>query len=309
MVASKKTTPPPLEKRPSMVRFEERLSEEGSAANTSSHPAVSSIAQSEAPQSARSLLSQQSLSSAVSSGTYAGQSQLPRLPIPTLDETLSKLPKVLEALQTEQQQAQTLQTIQEFLQGDGPQLQQALIDYQEEKIASGEIGSYVEEFWNDSYLSPDASVVLNLNPFFVLEDGPDPKIAKDQLRRAASLCFASTKLASLLKTETLSPDIFKGKPLCMDQFKVLYGASRQPSVDSSDDVHVYNDSTHGTLFCRNCYWTSRPCSSLVCSMNLIFCWWSMLHFLTLRFRSSFSCQWLCWCVSIVQVSLARKLSR
>lgn len=29
--------------------------------------------------------------------------------------------------------------------------------------------SYVEEFWNESYLQPDASVVLNLNPYFVLE--------------------------------------------------------------------------------------------------------------------------------------------
>lgn len=78
---------------------------------------------------------------------------------------------------------------------------------------------------------------------------PDPKTATDQLRRAASLCFASVKLASMLKHETLKPDIIKGKPLCMDQFKVLFGSSRQPGShdcdDSFDDVHVYGDSSHG----------------------------------------------------------------
>jgi Choline/Carnitine o-acyltransferase len=92
-------------------------------------------------------------------------------------------------------------------------------------------------------------VVLNLNPYFVLEEGPDPKIAKDQLHRAASLCFASVKMASSLRNQTLKPDIFKGKPLCMDQFKALFGSSRQPTLNDSDDVHVYNDSTHGKFLC------------------------------------------------------------
>ena len=211
------------------------------------------------PRSAKHLLcrnysSGSNLSEAGKSVTYAAQGRLPRLPIPSLEQTMAKLPKVLQALQqNDKQRAETARVIQEFVKGPGPILQQALVDYEKEKVESGEIGSYVEEFWNDSYLSPDASVVLNLNPFFVLEDGPDPKIAKDQLKRAASLCFASIKLASVLKTENLPPDTFKGRPLCMDQFKVLFGSSRQPSMDSSDDVHVYNDSSHGKWPCLLCY--------------------------------------------------------
>jgi carnitine O-acetyltransferase len=195
------------------------------------------------PQSARTLLSLASGQSV----TYAGQGQLPRLPIPTLVETMEKLPRVLQALQDEQQQVEMTRAIDEFMGGPGPVLQHALEEYEAANVASGAIGSYVEEFWNESYLSPDASVVLNLNPFFVLEEGPDPVIAKDQLRRAASLCLASIKLASLLKNETLEPDVFRGKPLCMDQFKVLFGASRQPNSEGSDDVHVYSDSRHGRV--------------------------------------------------------------
>lgn len=100
--------------------------------------------------------------------------------------------------------------------------------------------------------------MLNLNPFFVLEDAPDPKMANDQVRRAASLAYASVKFASVLKQETLPPDMFRGSYLCMDQFRALFGSSRHPGshdhVSSSDEVHVYSDSCHGTsavlLVCR-----------------------------------------------------------
>jgi hypothetical protein len=199
------------------------------------------------PQSARSLYSLQSSGSSVGSVTYGSQGLLPRLPVPTLEATLEKFPKVLEALQDEQEREETKRAVEEFLTGPGPALQQALIDYEADAVATGTVGSYVEDFWNECYLAPDSSVVLNLNPFFVLEQGPDPKTAKDQLHRAASLCFASLKIASSLKAETMPPDTFKGRPLCMDQYKVLFGASRQPVMHKSDDVHVYADSSHGKL--------------------------------------------------------------
>jgi carnitine O-acetyltransferase len=181
--------------------------------------------------------------------TYKNQEQLPRLPIPTLNETLSKLPSRLQALIDEKELKETKIAIDAFLQNEGPLLQEKLIEYGENGFNNKEIGSYVEEFWNESYLQPDISTVLNLNPFFILEDSPDPKIGKDQLRRAASLCFASIKFASSLRNETLEPDYIKGTPLCMDQFKVLFGSSRQPVMrldTNQDDVHVYDDSTHGT---------------------------------------------------------------
>jgi hypothetical protein len=128
----------------------------------------------------------------------------------------------------------------------------------------------VEEFWNESYLKPDASVVLNLNPYFVLEEGPDPKIAKDQLHRAASLCFASVRMASSLRNQTLKPDIFKGKPLCMDQFKALFGSSRQPTLNDSDDVHVYNDSSHGAFLCTENYFYLQSIVALIVPSLFLF---------------------------------------
>lgn len=176
--------------------------------------------------------------------TFGAQRKLPRLPIPSLDETLNKFLQHLEALQDEEERQAAKEIVSEFMKGDGQKLQNILLEYDREGAESGELGSYVEEFWNESYLAPDSSVVLNLNPFFVLEDGPDPKIAKDPIRRAASLCFASVKMASMLKSENVKPDTFRGKPLCMDQFKALFSTARVPMRHSKDSINVYENSNH-----------------------------------------------------------------
>jgi hypothetical protein len=105
--------------------------------------------------------------------TYAGQSSLPRLPIPTLEETLERFPAVVKALlsssQGNNEMEKCIEEIQQFLKTDGPLLQKLLEEYDRKGKENGKVGSFVEEFWSDAYLAPDSSVVMNLNPFFVLE--------------------------------------------------------------------------------------------------------------------------------------------
>lgn len=183
--------------------------------------------------------------------TFGAQRDLPRLPIPSLDETLTKFAHALKALQTPEEQEETRLVAEEFRNTDGPILQELLVQYDEQGRQNQTLGSYVESFWDESYLAPDQSLVMNLNPFFVLEEGPDPKTAREPTKRAAALCLASVKLASLLKHETLSPDLFKNQTLCMDQFKVLFGATRVANKDGKDTIEVYPESTHVAVLCRN----------------------------------------------------------
>jgi Choline/Carnitine o-acyltransferase len=90
------------------------------------------------PQSARDLIH---LTSNLGSGvTYAGQDSLPRLPIPDLHETMEKFQYRLEALQDETQRELTKRVVQEFLDGEGPKLQEALREYEAEGIADERIG-------------------------------------------------------------------------------------------------------------------------------------------------------------------------
>lgn len=179
--------------------------------------------------------------------TYAGQSSLPRLPIPTLEETLDRFPAMVAALLTKKEMIQCHEEVQKFRTTDGPKLQKLLMDYEQ----SGKVGSFVEEFWTDAYLAPDSSVVMNLNPFFVLEDGPDTKKSNCQSRRAASLCFSAIKFASSLKNEAIVPDSFRGKPLCMDQFRALFGACRIPELIEKDKVVVNTESCHVVVLENN----------------------------------------------------------
>jgi len=79
---------------------------------------------------------------------------------------------VVSAIVNEKDRIECQEEITKFLKTDGPVLQQLLIEYEQKGREEGNVGSFVEEFWTDAYLTPDSSVVMNLNPFFVLEVCP-----------------------------------------------------------------------------------------------------------------------------------------
>ncbi|KAK6201683.1 mitochondrial carnitine acetyltransferase [Scheffersomyces amazonensis] len=161
--------------------------------------------------------------------TYALQDKLEKLPIPDLNETLANYLKVLQPLQTAKEHQRTIDAVESFLKnGTGHYLDEELRNFGKTR------NSYIEQFWYDSYLNYDSPVVLNLNPFFLLEDDPfhnDTNNHSDpQIKRATTLTLSSLKFIQALKNESLTPDVMKnGKPLCMYQYSKLFGASRIPT--------------------------------------------------------------------------------
>ena len=106
-----------------------------------------------------------------SSSTYAGQSSLPRLPIPKLEDTLDRFPAAVSALLSSssnggdttdnndsKEMKECLEEIEKFRTTDGPVLQKLLVEYDQRGEEEDNVGSYVEEFWTDAYLAPDSSV-------------------------------------------------------------------------------------------------------------------------------------------------------
>ncbi|ORE07198.1 acyltransferase ChoActase/COT/CPT [Rhizopus microsporus var. microsporus] len=154
--------------------------------------------------------------------TFKYQDELPRLPIPDLESTLQKYLTVLKPLQTSSEHEQTKAAVKDFLENEGPELQKKLQTYATNKH------SYIEEFWYDSYLHYTDSVVLNLNPFFLLEDDPTP-LRNDQIVRASSLIYSTIIFIEALRNKTLEPDVFRGTPLCMSQFSRLFATARVPT--------------------------------------------------------------------------------
>ncbi|PMD56459.1 uncharacterized protein K444DRAFT_645161 [Hyaloscypha bicolor E] len=179
--------------------------------------------------------------------TFAAQDKLPKLPIPDLESSTSKYLAALKPLQTPREHAETQQAVDEFLKAEGPELQERL-----KKYATGKT-SYIEQFWYDSYLNFDNPVVLNLNPFFLLEDDPTPA-RNNQVTRAASLVVSALSFVRAVRKEELPPDTIRGTPLCMYQYSRLFGTARVPT-ENGCHIGQDPDARHIVVLCHGqFYW-------------------------------------------------------
>eukprot|EP00039_Didymoeca_costata_P003532 m.68234 g.68234 ORF g.68234 m.68234 type:complete len:654 (-) comp11950_c0_seq2:250-2211(-) len=183
-------------------------------------------------------------------GPYRNQSKLERLPVPSLEDTLNTYLKWLRPVVTDEEFEEAKIAVEEFKDNQGPNLQDALVEYDK----STTFKSYIEEFWNDSYLVPEGSVVLSLNPFFVLEDDPTPN-RNSQIPRAASLVFSMLKFVSCLRQGKTTPDILKdGRPLCMSQYKRMFSTARLPR-EGRDEIQVDDNGRNVVVLCRNMFYS------------------------------------------------------
>uniref|UniRef100_A0A060T3M5 ARAD1A10934p n=1 Tax=Blastobotrys adeninivorans TaxID=409370 RepID=A0A060T3M5_BLAAD len=180
--------------------------------------------------------------------TFAHQDKLEKLPIPELEDTCRQYLEVLKPLQTPREHAHTEQAVKRFLDGPGPMLQKKLQEYADSRA------SYIEQFWYDSYLNYDNPVVLNLNPFFMLEDDSTPHpTGISQIARAATLTMSSLRFIRALRREELPPDQFRGQKLCMYQYSRLFGSARIPT-NTGCVMQSYNASRHIVVVCRSQYY-------------------------------------------------------
>lgn len=129
------------------------------------------------------------------------------------------------------------------MKNEGPALQEKLKTYATDK------SSYIEEFWYDSYLHFTDPVVLNLNPFFLLEDDPTP-LRNDQVIRASSLIYSTLTFIHALETKRLEPDVIRGTPLCMSQFNRLFATARVPT-DNGCYISPNKDGRHIVVLSRS----------------------------------------------------------
>ncbi|KAF9809373.1 hypothetical protein IEO21_07414 [Rhodonia placenta] len=181
------------------------------------------------------------------SRTFARQHELPRLPIPSLEDTCRRYLTALEGLQDAKEHERTRRAVEEFLHHDGQKWQEQLKGYAEDKA------SYIEEFWYESYLSHSDPVVLALNPFFVLENDPTPDRGA-QLPRAASLIVSSLGFIHDLRAGILEPDSVRGTPLDMDQYTRLFGTARVPT-ERGCRMEIHSESRHIVVLRRGqFYW-------------------------------------------------------
>ncbi|MEA3423997.1 MAG: choline/carnitine O-acyltransferase [Bacillota bacterium] len=169
---------------------------------------------------------------------YDNQKNLPKLPLPSLSDTCNKLLKWSKPLINDEDYNASLVSVNEFIspEGIGPALENKLIDWYH---AQENNDSWLEPFWYDAYLKNRVPLPINSNVSFILDKNESVK-GLSQCELAASLAIALFQYSKIINDENLPIDYQGKKPLCMSQYKTLFGTSRIPYLDKDylfTDVH------------------------------------------------------------------------
>ncbi|KAL8203610.1 UNVERIFIED_CONTAM: hypothetical protein K2H54_057998 [Gekko kuhli] len=126
-------------------------------------------------------------------------SQISRLPIPKLEDTINRYLAAQKPLLNDDQYRHTEKLAREFENGMGMVLHRDLLEHDRNRP------------WYDMYLSARDPVVFNYNPFIALNPDPKPEY-NCQVVRATNLVVSSLKFLNSLKNDFLRPDIYYVNP-------------------------------------------------------------------------------------------------
>ena len=170
--------------------------------------------------------------------TFSNLGKLPRLPVPTLAETVRRLEEWCAPLLDDQALQATRSALDEFARPEGPgeKLHQAIKDFDRQ---SG-VDSWLDEFWPARYLGRRVPLAVNANFFFLFKQH-----SGNQIERATELVAAAVDYKLRLDREDIPPATLRGRPLCMVQQKYLFSTTRIPG-ETRDSVRTpYSETEPG----------------------------------------------------------------
>ncbi|CAK7211530.1 Carnitine O-acetyltransferase mitochondrial [Sporothrix bragantina] len=150
------------------------------------------------------------------------QESLPRLPVPTLEQTAARYVKSLRALYPAEDVAKSEAAVKEFIRpgGVGEKLQEKLLA----RRANPEIKNWLSEWWNDAaYLAYRDPVIPYVSYFY---SHRDDRRRRDPSKRAAAITTAALEFKKMVDQGTLEPEYMKGVPICMDSYKWMFNCGR-----------------------------------------------------------------------------------
>lgn len=156
-------------------------------------------------------------------GTFANEDELPRVPLPSLEDSCARFLQWCAPLLDDGGLERTRAAVAAFTApGSGTdEVHAALAEYAERP----DVHSWLDEFWEDRYLGRRDRIALNANFFFLFNDTGD-----DQISRAVRLITASVDLKLALDAETAPPVTRRGRPQSMVEHRYLFGSTRIPGV-------------------------------------------------------------------------------
>lgn len=162
---------------------------------------------------------------------YSCQRSLPRMPVPPLDETLSKLLDSLKPLCSEEEFKDYCKQAQDFECSIGPRLQRLLY------LKSWWAPNYVSDWWEKYvYLMSRCPLVINSNYYALDHYIWTP--TKKQVSRAANVMHSILSIKRQIDREELQPLLLRNTiPICMAQYERLFSTVRVPGEEIDELLH------------------------------------------------------------------------
>ena len=160
------------------------------------------------------------------------QDSLPRLPVPSLEETAARYIKSLRPLLSPAELDASKKAVEEFVKpgGAGSKLQERLVARREDPA----VRNWIYEWWNDAaYLAYRDPVVPYVSYFY---SHRDDRRRRDPARRAAAISTAVLAFKAQVDAGTLEPEYMKKLPICMDSYQWMFNASRVPARPADHPV-------------------------------------------------------------------------
>ncbi|KAK4522056.1 uncharacterized protein ATC70_004595 [Mucor velutinosus] len=156
------------------------------------------------------------------------QANLPKLPVPALSGTLQKYLQSVRPLLDDAEYKKTEQAAKEFEApgGFGQKLQERLVA----RFNDPSVVNWMEDWWLDqAYMGYRDPVVIYVSYFFLYKDD---KLRKSPAQRAAAITTAALEFKKQVVDKTLSVEMAKGEPMCMDSYKYMFNNCRMPKKPS-----------------------------------------------------------------------------
>ncbi|KZF21504.1 carnitine acetyl transferase [Xylona heveae TC161] len=176
------------------------------------------------------------------------EDSLPRLPVPTLQETAERYVKSVHPLLTPEELNRTKSAVAEFISsgGIGEELQKRLVARREDP----NVKNWIYDWWNNAaYLAYRDPVVPYVSYFY---SHRDDRRRRNPAKRAAALTTAVLEFKKQVDGATLEPEYMKKLPIAMSSYEWMFNACRIPAKPADYPVkHSHTENKHIVVIRKN----------------------------------------------------------
>lgn len=176
------------------------------------------------------------------------EDSLPRLPVPTLEETAKRYLKSVHPLLNKDEFEHTKKAVADFVKPDGvgEALQKKLLARRDDPKHK----NWIYEWWNDAaYLSYRDPVVPYVSYFY---SHRDDRRRRNPAKRAAALTSAVLEFKKQVDGGTLEPEYMKRRPISMDSYQWMFNGCRVPAKSIDHPVkYSPKDNKHIVVIRKN----------------------------------------------------------